>query len=59
MINADKEISFAGNNDILVGLADLSVFCTACKNGYRPKYNPRFPLHVYECELITNCNNSD
>ena len=49
MINADKPFSFDGNDEEVSALSDLSIFCVACKDGYRPVYNPRFPLHVYEC----------
>ena len=30
----------------------LSAFCTACKDGFKPKRNARLPLHVYECEAV-------
>lgn len=59
MINTDKPLSFANNGVEVSFLGELSVFCVACKNGYRPKFNPRFPLHVYECEAISSCQAGD
>jgi hypothetical protein len=56
MINTDKSLSFDNNNIEISDLSQLSVFCVACKHGYKPYFNPRFPLHIYKCEKILNCN---
>lgn len=56
MINTQVPLSFQYNNDEKSDLSSLSVFCTSCKHGYYPMYNPRVPIHVYQCKQVLNCD---
>lgn len=58
MINTGIPLSYEHNDQEKSDLSELSVFCVACKNGFAPKFNPRFPLHIYECAAISQCNNN-
>lgn len=59
MINTEKPLSYAHNNEEVSDLSQLSVFCVACKHGFKPLFNHRFPMHVYQCQEIPNCNTTE
>lgn len=47
MVNVSKPLSTTESLKEKPDLSKLSVFCTACKDGYKPLRNSRVPLHVY------------
>ena len=55
LVNSDKKANAVQGTTDNANLEYLSVFCAACKPGYKAKRNISFNLHIYECELITNC----
>lgn len=54
-INSNLPFSTQSSNDFSAPLDEKSIFCTACKPGYRPDINSSSFI-VYQCSAIENCN---
>ena len=55
MINGNKKPNWEDGKKDNANLENLSIFCAACKPGFKPKRNSSFNPHIYECETISNC----
>lgn len=59
MVNAQMKLTFEESKNDHPNFSKLSAFCVACKSGFAPKRVGSFPLMIYECTAIANCDLSD
>lgn len=59
MLNADLAPSALHSSDsVVVDRSQMSIFCAACKPGFKPARESASALNVYSCTAITNCASS-